>query len=781
MTTERKALLGTAILVAFYAILIAIGQNGDRVNRRQATLLTVGARTSARSANVADDGYNLTLNATSGIATATWNSYSYQITRLLRRSSTCEMHVALLGLDLTSSSALGSADILVNGTSIQRIVFSGARRAFYPLANSEFVPSNVVPQLVALVPLDERYGFLVAVPNRYCSADSIAIGVRLRHAKWTITHAGVLLSYAPAPFSRGRGTVYAVFGMSVALLTLVGMFALLRKIAQRGNAAIVATLAILIVAPLTYDQWDYRLWMNFGEFAIFGCSDPAYLWFGSPLWTFVPALFSVMTAAMFVITGHGLESSTAVFMKIGMGLAYCYSAYYISQEAPSRIKPYFLLLALLLPINLYELTGGYREIFATAIALTSFRAVKQSHFLIATLFAVVAASIAEEFLPLTLLPAVASVVVLPRTGRNFAMATALLFLPAALFVGEWKMLIPHDIAVAALQYRFGPAPLGAASWSGALNGLGALPTWLPVQSAAFNAVLFCVLACVPIVRFIITDRERRPYPSREALKQLIGTFVAIVAAFLLAFRGTDPNLWYSLVSLTLWYFASSDPVNPFPLVLGSIEGLAFYVTVGLRDFVNHQFFWPVDIGLIGTLSTTRYVLDLMSAVLTLALIYAISFNRTRDLISKHSPIAWCVFVLSILTTATASPPLDAIVFATFTIAVGCLLWRFCRNARTFEPARTPLPLRVTYLVGLVGADALSSIRNWLAACCAAVGLIVAIRERIAVSDAVLLGGSAAVIAVQTGSGLTSWLGIGALLLLLIATLLPRPSERIVKS
>jgi hypothetical protein len=752
-------LVAIAALVAYVIVLLAIANRAGDGNRRHTVLLNAAYRTNARAGAVSDNGSSLSLAADNTSGAASWDTYSYQIPHLLKRSSSCTLDVALVGVDLTSPDGRGVADILANGSVVKRIVFSGTQRGLFAFAGQRFVPANVTPQIVEIVPLDRRYGFVVPLPQRYCSAETLTIGVRVRDATWTIEQSGLILDYTPARFSTVRGIASTVAGLAAIALAIWCLWWILRRMASIGTPPLIATIVLLALAPLAYDQWDFRLWASFGEFAIFGASDPAYLWYGSPLWTFVPAAFSAITGATFFILGHGPESGTAIFMKLGMALAYCFSACEIAERAPRRLRVYYALVALLIPVGLYELAGGYREIFAAAAAIASFAAVMRSRLIIATILAVVAASIAEEFLPIIFLPGFAALAG-GISRRALVYASALAAAALVLFLAEWQLFIPHEFAAAALGYRFGPAPLGGASWAGAFSALGLLPAWLPVHSPIFGAGLLLVLSAYPALRLMSVLRPNDTMTRDERVGEVVGIFVAFVAAFLVAFRGTDPNLWYSLTAVALWYFASSNPLSPLPLILGSVEGLAYYATVGLRDFVNHTFFWPVDTGLLGALSTTRYVLDLMANALMLLLIYVICRGSRRALIAGATPIVWVVFVLAILSTATETLALDIVVFAAAALVIGIALYRSARAyGETDEVALFP----GAGIAILAGIGAYCGTHSPLAGFSACIASVLALRECLAMTDIVLLSGAFGVLAVQTGTGVISRVAYVALI------------------
>jgi hypothetical protein len=764
---HMAALVLTGMLIAFYVVLLVVGERGGRDDRRETTLLVVGSYTNSRSGNVVDSGPSAAINAEEAPASASWNFYSYQIGKLVRHARLCSMDVALVGVDLTSAAADGSADILVNGETIEHITFSRERRALFPLAHGRLVPANEIPQLIELVPLDREYGILVPIPHRLCSSSALEVGVRLEHASWTIADAGVKLAYQPTPFTGFRATLIATLGIFIALVGIAAIHLVITRMYTLGIMPLLATLAVLIVSPLTFDQWDYRLWTSFGEVAIFGGGDPARLWFGSPLWAFVPSLFSIIAAAATVITGHGGIASAAVFMKIGMGIAYCYSAFQIALRAPTKMRTTWALIALLVPLGLYELAAGYRELFAVALAIASLTATMRRRLLPGTILAVLAASIGEELMPMVLLPAAVALTLPISHVQRTVRAVGLAALGASLLVGEWLVLIPRETATAAVSYRLGAAPLGGASWAGALAGLGILPAWLSPTSPLLGTIVFLLLAAMPIWRLITIVRSAAKRTARSD-QQLAGVFIMLVGALLVAFRGTDPNLWYGFVALLLWFFATAFPTNPFPLFLGTIEGLAFYSTVGFREFVNHAYFWPVDKGLLGTLSSLRNVFDLMAAALTVAIIIAICRNDTLRLFSQASPRVSLLFLCAVFSASTDSLPLDiVIVLATATLLGGVLR---AHTQRLHNGERRTAVFRGGTVVTLAMIGAYSGLRELLAGLCASTLCVSATLYELSICDLILGAGGIAALAAQTGSGPVANLATAALYIVMLVTI-----------
>jgi hypothetical protein len=340
---------------------------------------------------------------------------------------------------------------------------------------------------------------------------------------------------------------------------------------------------------------------------------------------------------------------------------------------------------------------------------------------------------------------------------------------ALLFIAEWQLLIPHDVAAHALGYRFGPAPLGGASWAGALQFLNLLPAWLPVHSPVFGAVLLFALAVLPTIRLwkILFNAKVASDPERS--NEIVGVFVAYVAAFLLAFRGTDPNLWYSMTAIALWYFAFASPFNPFPLLLGAIEGLSFYATVGFREFVNQAYLWPVDRGIIGTLSTLRFVFDLMTCGLLLAFLVTVSLDDTRALISRNTTLVGLIFFASVLASANDDILIDALILVASTILVGQAIVGYVRRDGKDLVEISSIGSGAHVVVfATVGAHFGSL--NGLAAFTAAALCAFAVRNRLRWCDVVLGGGTIAAIGSQSGAGTISRIGVVLLGVLLLGVI-----------
>jgi hypothetical protein len=296
--------------------------------------------------------------------------------------------------------------------------------------------------------------------------------------------------------------------------------------------------------------------------------------------------------------------------------------------------------------------------------------------------------------------------------------------------------------------------------------LNVLPGWLPVQSPLFGAFVLVALAVFPTIRLWKILFRANAANDAERSNQIVGIFVAYVAAFLLAFRGTDPNLWYSMTAIALWYFAFANPFNPFPLLLGAIEGLSFYATVGFREFVNQAYLWPVDRGVVGTLSTLRFVFDLMTCGLLLAFLIAMSLGNTRILFSRTTPLLGLIFFASALASANDDLFIDALILIASTILVGRALAGYVRRDSEVAGEIDPVASGVhVVLFAILGAH--FGLLSGLAAFAAAALCVFAARNHLRWCDVILGGGAIATIGAQSGAGVISRVGDALLIVLLI--------------
>ncbi len=713
------------LLLAIYLSIGTIEDGGAARNDRRLNLLQSASATTAHTLAVTPSGSSLVVHADAE-SSAAWNISSYELSHLLNRASSCSIEIILLNTSISSVSPSAWAEIQFDDRVVKRIRFSEERRGFYAAGPGRYFPSNVVPQSIDIVPLDRRFGFAVPLAASACAAKNFTVSVRTRDVDWNISYVGLLLKYTPARvplFNSGLLTVIA--GVLIAA-TLVGLiWYVLLCFSSLGIGPLITAAAIMAVSPLTYDQWDFAVWMRFSEMATFGGASPTQLWAASPLWALVPPLFSTITLASYVVTGDGSRALTELFLKVGIGVAYCFNAYLVALIAPRKLRTFLAVSTLLLPAGLYEIAAGYREPFAVSLAFFALLLTRRARFTFATILFCAAASISETLLPLVLFPAALRLTGANVTVRRALPSASLALFGILIFAAEWLLLIPRETARYALAYRFGEAPLGGASWAGALSGLHILPSWLPAHSALFGAGVFCVFAFFPSLR--LRGILLEPVLSFEKrYVETLGTFVAFLAAFFLAFRGIDPNTWYTIILMTCYYFASKHPTSPFPIVFGTVLAFAVYAVAGLGDFVNHTALWPFDRGLLGILGVSRYVFDLMQNALALCLIVAISLRDTELLFSSNSLSFFVLFVASVATTAIRFYLLDFVVLGAGLLVVALTLKRQIdsQRLRYRTPARPTaartlrrgaFPIGLCDVVFAIGAVGIVSVQRGLGA------------------------------------------------------------------
>ena len=178
------------------------------------------------------------------------------------------------------------------------------------------------------------------------------------------------------------------------------------------------------------------------------------------------------------------------------------------------------------------------------------------------------------------------------------------------------------------------------------------------------------------------------------------------------------------------------------MFLGAIEGLSFYATVGFREFVNQAYLWPVDRAVIGTLSTLRFVFDLMTCGLLLAFIVAVSFADMRPLFSRKTPLVALIFFASVLASANDDLFIDALILVGRPLSSGKRSHNtFGGMARfTLSPTQLPEGVQVVLFAALGSHFGLLS---GLSAFTAAALCVFAARNRLRWCDVILGSGAIA--------------------------------------
>jgi len=671
-------MLAATILIAAAAVaaMFAFGRSHASSNVRHTVLLRSGSATAdavLRGATTSEGA--LAIDTSDKAQTFRWDIDSYEARGLVEHARTSQLAVWFVGVGATSDSENGSIDVFCGGTHITRLRFSTLHDGFFPPAFRRYVPANVLPTLLTIVPLDREYGFSFGIDPKTCRATDCSISIRANRVRWTISRVALHLSYEPQALPLAKSTT---FTLAAALLVIVALsFAAtfwLASLARISLPVAIAAAALIVFGAVTHDQWDFPLWIRFGEFFISAHSNPAAIWTASPGWAFIPIPFAVVTLASKLFLGSGSATLTAVLLKCCLGVAYCANAWFVAREAPATRRASYALAVLFSPLALYALVAGYREPLACCVVFCAALAARKGRLLTALFAFVVAASITETLVPLVMFPAVMALdeQSKPRTKR-VAHALILALGACTALACEWLLLVPHEHARMSIAYRFGIARLGGGSWAGSLATLNLLPPSLPVNQFWFGIVVFVLAASIPGWRLVAILRDRTP--SDDRLGTIFSYFTMFIGALIIGFRGQDPNMWYVFLLLTFYCVARRNADARFPIAFGAIGGLVFYADNGLGEFLGTTAFTPFDRGLFGILSRTRNVFALAVDGAILSAILATGKNGAQKLVSHHTWFFFAVFAAATAATAIRDYPADLALCAATVALVGISLYR----------------------------------------------------------------------------------------------------------
>jgi hypothetical protein len=464
--------------------------------------------------------------------------------------------------------------------------------------------------------------------------------------------------------------------------------------------------AIACVACLTHDEWDYAVWLRFIDLAAFGRGDPAFMWAGSPLWPFVSsALFSPILVASYALTGNASYEIPSLFLKLFMALALTANAYAISRCTTPQWQRFVFFTTLLAPVGLYEVGGGYREIFAASFALAGLIATLRSKYIVAAVLMALGTSISESLAPLLLFPM--AVALTDRRPRYVSRAIASGIVAIGVLGFEWFALIPHRFAANAVVTRVQAYRYGGASIFAVLDHYGLLPSWVANHSLALVAGLFAILAA-PIAALLVAAIVRASGTHEQNVASVLRYFIALVVALFLAYRGIDPNDWYPLFAMLAFYFARFEPQNPFALLVGALPGIAFYTILGIGDFVNWSYFLPVDRGLLGTLGAPTFVMIATVNLTLIAYYIATLVGDTRILFSRGTAFYLALFVAAMATAASQQYPIDVAFCAASIVAIAIAFYHLLRTYGSTLPRGGFSKLRFIGLATIVIAAAFAA-------------------------------------------------------------------------
>jgi hypothetical protein len=636
-----------------------------------------------------------------------WDLDSYEIDHELADASTCDVKLYFVGANARGLSADARADVSLDGNHIRTIAF-GKPTIDYVVGANELAPSNVTPSEIYLTPINRQFGLLFDAGSSYCKQTRAwRVGLALHHVGWNVQRVGAIVSYAPIrPSIASAATSIAI--AAIVLIALVLAQHVLLTFVRRayGSTALVVVVAIACLACLTHDEWDYAVWLRFIDLAAFGRGDPAFMWAGSPLWPFVPsALFGPILVASYALTGNASYEIPSLFLKLFMALALTANAYAISRCTVAKWQRFVFFTTLLAPVGLYEVGGGYREIFAASFAIAGLIATLRSKYVVASVLMALGTSISESLAPLLLFP---MAVALTDRRPGFASRAISSGIVAIGVLGfEWFALIPHRFAANAVVTRVQAYRYGGASIFAVLDHYGLLPNWIASHSLALVAGLFTVLAA-PIAALLVAAIARAPGTHEQNFATVLRYFIALVVALFLAYRGIDPNDWYPLFVMLAFYFVRFEPQNPFALLVGVLPGIAFYTILGIGDFVNWSYFFPVDRGLLGTLGASTFVMIGTVNLTLIAFYIATIVGDTRILFSRGTAFYLAIFVAAMATAASHEYPIDIVFCATSIVAIGIAFHRLLRTYSASLPSRGYSTIRFIGLATIAVAAAFAA-------------------------------------------------------------------------
>jgi len=761
----------TAILLVWYGILFASSPSSGisaRTNVRVERTERFGADADGVRHGAAEAGHTLQLSARGNqVATAHWNVSTYEFQKLLPKTRSCRLTFYTSGVDIAGSVHGGSLGISLNGKSMADIGFSKHHASLYPISLLGGVPESFAVRELQVSPLAHTYAVELPVTGNHCTDSDWSIRLTVRNADWRVATIGIIATFVPN--STPLFGTYLVDGL-IAFLELAAFglatFGLLRRSVCGGLWPAVAAMLAMTLAPLTHDQWDFAIWLRFVDLTAFAHANPAGMWQGTPLWAFMPSMLSPVATTASALFGNASEDAIAVVLKGAMAAALLFTAWTIADMSRPPLRRFVFLSVLLSPIALYELAGGYREVFAGAFLAEGLRRAYAGRLLPATLFFVAAASVTEILLPYILFTAAFAAADGKTVRRRYGAALLLSLSGVAGIVCQWVALIPHDLAAKGFSNRIVSYRFGGGSWFGALDGLGLLPDWIRIHSVLVVIGALASLAVWPaLIAFRTILCNFNDTSSQERMSRVI---LSLTFAFCLSYRGLDPNTWYALFIAVLCYFVRYEPLNAYPATLAFVFGLSFYAIAGLADFVNWTFLWPADRGLFGLLGSPVDIFVLTANALMLVGYITLNLRRFDTLFSPRSNVFLALFLAASANAAVYSYPVDLVFSIGVTILFGAT---FVRLSRSIPRRRGALQgfIRVVALALCIIFGSLAG-DNGAARLTAILGTLVAASRAMGLVDAVLLCAAVALLDVQPGIGWVSIAGWITFSLLAIAAL-----------
>ncbi|MBD5635385.1 MAG: hypothetical protein IAI49_12980 [Candidatus Eremiobacteraeota bacterium] len=696
---------------------------------------------------------------------------SYEFAHVLPASADCSMQAYVVGPDLLGSKRAARATLTLDGERIAEIAFRG-RAPDFPVEEGRIAPVGLKPAAIAMTPLYNPYGLVFPVSPRFCQAKRWDVGIMLRDARWSIERVGIIAHYTPVTSDRGtQGTLNFWLAIASLVLLIVAIHALFDAIFRRfGPYALLLTLVVFLAALVTHDEWDFLAWLRITDLVAFGHGNPAYMWAGSPLWAFMLAGPAPILSAFYARSGDGSQEVTALVLKLAMALAACTNAYLLVRSAPKRARGFFFPVLLLSPFALYELGGGYRELFAGSFALAGCALCLRRRYTFAAVAFALAASITESLLPLVLLPMTLRI----GERRNVWRAAIDALAGVAPLALEWAFLVPHSVATMTVSARITDAyRFGGGSWYSALDGFGLLPAWVGTHSLLVVVVLFAAL-CAPLAIRLVLDLRSATNP--EGLqRRIFGAFLGFVVAFFLAYRGVDPSTWYALLVIVTFYFLRFDAFNPLPILLTTLQAFAFYTILGIGDFANWTYLAPQNRSLLGVLGQPVLISVLTVNATVLALYVSLLRANTSLLFGRGSVWFLTLFCASAMTSAIRMYPIDLFFCGSVTLLTIVLFGRLSHvRESSFQWQR----LKVVDYIGLAAsivAGTAGGTHYGAASIVGFVGFALGLTYGFGLCDIVLTAAGSLLLGAQTGYGWVSiggWIALSLLALVALSRVYP---------
>jgi hypothetical protein len=758
------------LIAAFIALIAYQGSlPGSRDNSRIELLERLGSQVDADARNVRQMRNNTIVLGTldeHSIASAGWSMSTYEFTHLLPNTRSCAMTVYVGKPKLSGADASASARIELNGTPVALIRF-GTIVPDFPIVLGRLAPAGVKPVRIPMTPLFSPSALAFPVSSSFCQADRWRIQVDVRGAIWAIDRVGIVARFSPSHAALAAENVGVVcLAIAVAAVLLLGTHLLFNAVfTSYGPTMLLSTLGIFVCALVTHDEWDFPVWLRFVDLVAFGHASPANMWGGSPLWPLCVGLLGPILSTVYAATGDGSQQIAALFLKLAMALAACGNAFFLCRGASRALRRFLFPILLLSPYVLYELAGGYREIFAGSFFLLGASLAWQGRFTYAALALAAAASISETLVPLVFLPAALRLATGPIGRRSIAFATLDVLAGIAPLAFQWLVLIPQAVVTTALSTRVTAAyRFGGGSWFSTLDGFGLLPAWVGTRSTSVMLGIFILLGAplvIRIVRTIFTSEAS----STLRRQRIFGGFLGLVAVIFLGYRGIDPSTWYALWVVAAFYFSRFEPANPLPFVLSVVQAVAFYAILGIGDFANSTYVMPDNESLLGVLGKPMLVSVLAVNLTVLTLYISQAAGDAVPLFGRGSTWFFLVFLGAAGAAAVKMYPVDIV----FCSCVAILLVIAFKRFMELDERRVRRRSNVLDYVGIaslivVGAGA--GTQNQAASLVAFIAMLLGFSYGFGMCDLVLALSGTLLLGTQYGYG---WVSIaGYIVLSLVA-------------